>query len=58
MRRVDLGRIGQCEQLVVERVVEHPRHLLGRVAFGARKIGPAHVADEERVAGEGQPWLF
>ena len=52
MRGVDLDRVGQRQQLVVERVVEHRRHLLGGEARGSGEVGASHVADEEGVAGQ------
>ena len=54
VRRVDAHRVGQREQLVVERVVEHRGHLLRGVAGRSREVGAAHVSDEERVPGQHQ----
>ena len=50
MGGVDLHGIGQGEELGVEAVVEQAGELLRSVI--GREIGTAHVADEERVAGE------
>src|SRR5207237_2835263 len=52
VRGPDLDVVGEGEQLSVQRVVEHRRHRLRRVAARAGQIGAADVADEERVAGE------
>jgi hypothetical protein len=49
---VDEDRVGQGQQLVVERVVQHSRHGLGGEAARADEVGPAHVADEQGVPGE------
>ena len=35
-------------------VVEHVGQLVGRDADARQQVGPAHIADEERVAGEGR----
>lgn len=47
-----LGRIGQREQLLVQRVVQLPAQLLGGDADGCQQVGSTDVADEQRVAGE------
>ena len=52
MRRPDLDVIAESQDLVVQRVVEHGRHLLGRESATAREIGASGVADEQRVARE------
>ena len=51
VRRIDRGRVGERQELLVERVVEQARELRRRHA-AAEEIGPADVADEERVAGQ------
>src|SRR6185312_13031835 len=38
------------QNLFAQAVVEQPRQFLRRMVF--RKIGPADIADEERIAGE------
>jgi hypothetical protein len=52
MRRINLDRVGQRKQLLMQRVIEHRGHLRGRVAARTGQIGSAHVADKERVAGQ------
>ncbi len=52
VRGVDLHLVRELQELAVQTVVEHPGHHLGRVAARAREVGPPHVADEERVAGQ------
>ena len=49
---VHLGGVGQREQLRVQRVVELAGQLVGGHAHTGQQVGPADVADEERVAGE------
>ena len=46
---------GQLHELAVQGVVEESRHRLGRAAAAGREVGPAHVADEQRVPGEDHP---
>ena len=52
MRRIDEGLVGQTHELGMQRVVEHPRQLIGAPTHRGAKIGPPDVADEERVAGQ------
>ena len=54
VRRKHRGRIGQTEQLVVQRVVEPAsQDVGGQVGAGGREqIGAAHIADEQGVARE------
>ena len=51
MGGVDQHLVAELQELVVQRVVEHPRHLLGGEAARSHEVGSAHVADEEGVAG-------
>ena len=50
--REHLGRVGQREQPLVQRVVELAGELVGRDADRGEQVGAADVADEQRVAGE------
>ena len=52
MGRIDHDVVGQREERAVEAVVELPGQRLGREAGRRDEVGPAHVADEEGVAGE------
>ena len=52
VRRVDEGRIGERQQLAVQRVVQQIAELRCRPAEGGPQIGTADVADEQRVAGQ------
>lgn len=58
MGRVNLGLIGQRQDLFAQRVVQHRPHLLGGEPFGSDQIGPPDVADEEGVAGEHSYWFI
>jgi hypothetical protein len=57
VRGIDLDRVGKRHQLVVQRVVHHPGHGLGRGVGAAGQVRPSDVADEQRVAGEDEAWL-
>ena len=50
--RIHERGIGELHELVRDAVVEHVGEFVGRHADARQEIGPAHVADEERVAGE------
>ena len=50
--RIDERGVGQLHELVRDAVVEHVGELVGRHADARQEVRPAHVADEERVAGE------
>ena len=50
--RVDQSFIRLRQQLGVQRIEEHAAELRGRPARRRAQIGPAYVADEQRVAGE------
>ena len=50
VRRVHERLVGQGQQLGVQRVVEQRAELLGGPAQRRAQVGPADVADEERVA--------
>lgn len=52
MSRIDETRVWQREQLVVERVVQHAAEVARRPTEGNSQIGPANVADKQRVTGE------
>ena len=52
MRGEHPRRVGQRQQLVVQRVVELAGELVGGDAGRREQVGAADVADEERVAGE------
>ena len=48
----DPGLVGEGQQLVVQRVEELSRQVVGGVAHRGEEVGAADVADEERVAGQ------
>ena len=52
MCRIDERVVRQPRELVVQRVVEEARELLGAPPQCAAQVGTAHVADEQRVAGQ------
>ena len=52
VRRVDQGLIGQRQQLVVQRVVKMRAQIVGGPSQRGPQVRPAHVADEQRIAGE------
>ena len=50
----------QAQELSVQRLVEHAGQRLGGHASRGEEVGPADIADEERVAGEhrvGPAWI-
>ena len=49
--------VRQREQPLGQRAVERARHRLDRVIAVGVQIGPAGVADQQRVAGEHEPRL-
>ena len=53
MTRPDLGRVGQRQQLVVQRAEDPPRALV--LVHG--EVGAGDVADEQRVTREDRPRL-
>lgn len=53
----DPGLVGQGHELVVQRAVEPAGQVVGRPADRGQQVGPAHVADEQGVAGEHAPGL-
>ena len=52
MGGIDERGVGQLHEFVRDAVVEHVGQLVGRHTDARQEVGPAHVADEERVAGE------
>jgi len=52
VRRIHLRRIGKLQQLVVQRVVEHPSQLGCGPSERRAEIRPSHVSDKQRVASE------
>ena len=52
MGRIDERLVGQRQDLVVQGVVQPRRQVVGGDPHRAQEVGPADVADEERVAGE------
>ena len=52
MGRVNPGRVGQCHQFVVQRVVELVGELIARKADRCQQVGTTDVADEQCVTGE------
>ena len=49
--------VGQRQQPLGQRAVERARHLLDGVLAVGVQVGPAGVADEQRVAGQHEPRL-
>src|SRR2546423_11100739 len=56
MRRVTVDVISQYENLFVQALLHHRRHILRRVTSPTRKIRSAHIADEQSVASEKLRW--
>ena len=52
MSRINFNSVVQLQELLVQTVVHHRGHQLRRKALAAGEIRAAHVADEERVAGQ------
>ena len=52
MGGVHPGCIGQGQQLFAQGIVEHAREFVLGHTFRGHQIRPAHIADEQRVAGE------
>jgi hypothetical protein len=52
MRGIDEDLVWQGQEPSVKRVIEMAAELIGSPAEGCAKVGAAHVADEEGVAGE------
>lgn len=52
MRGEDPDRVREVHQLVLDGVVEHAAEFVGGDADRGEQVGPADVADEQRVAGQ------
>jgi hypothetical protein len=52
VRGEDPDLVRQAHQLVLHAVVEHAAKLVRLQAQGGQQVGPADVADEQRVAGQ------
>ena len=53
--RVDAGRVGEAQQLVVHRPVQPPGEVIRGPSDRGEQVRAADVADEQRVAGEHAP---
>src|SRR4051812_9648476 len=52
MRWIDLRSVGQRQDPVVDRVVQHRGHLLARETYRTDEVRAAHIPDEQCVARE------
>ena len=50
MGRINLDGIVQFQKLLMQTVVHHSRHHLGRVTFAACEIRATHIANKKRIA--------
>ena len=50
--------VGERQQPLGDRAVKRPGHFLDRVLAVGVQVGPAGVADQQRVAGQHQPRLI
>ena len=57
VRGVEQEWSGSVSSLSLQRAVERPRHVLGRAVAAGVQVGPARVADQQRVAGQHEPRL-